>query len=132
MNRRVTPTTRGIRFNRTGAGYGLNRVHTLWFTFMNAPNLPNINDRFDQMAAEIRRRITWYFGYALDERHPFIVEFQPAENRVGGSRQRTVQRLESVTGEFLMSIYNAILHSQESIDIEGFRVYFLRNIFFIT
>jgi len=120
MNRIVAP--RGIRFNRTGAGQGLNRVHTLWFTFINAPNLPDMITRFDDMAEEIQRRIIHYFGYVLYERHPIIVEFQPAENRVGGSRQRTVQSVGAITGEFLMAIYDAILHSQESIELEGFRV----------
>lgn len=121
---------RGIRFNRSRRGEGASRIHSLLFTFINAPNLPNIPDRFDMMATNIQRRIRWYFAPAVTEGHPFIIEFQPSENRAVGSRQQTVRSANSITGEFLMRIYESILQSQEGIDIDGFRVYFFIFLFF--
>jgi hypothetical protein len=75
------------------------------------------------MAAQIRRQINHYFQRDPEERHPYVIEFAPEEDRVGGGRQLTVQRSNAITGDFLMQMYLGILHSQEVIGIEGFRVF---------
>ena len=116
----------GIRYNRRRL-QGVNQ-HLLHFTFTNAGNDIPIDQRFDQMASEIRRRIRGHFERDLDAQHPYLLNFAPAEDRVGGSRQFPLQRASSITGQFLRQIYDGMLHSQETIGIEGFKVKKIKKI----
>lgn len=113
----------GIRFNRTaGRGEGGRGVHTLTFTFTNRGNDQPIDARFDAVAEDIRRTIRDFFTRAGDERaeDPYLITMEG--NGPGGFTQRTVRTINGITGAFLRNTYENILHSNEVIEIEGFKV----------
>ena len=109
-----------IRFHRTRAGRGANTVHALRFTFLASQQ--SINARFEDMARNIRSRIAHYFNHTPDQSHAYLIEFEPADDRVANTRQRTIARLSSITATFLSTIYESMLQSQETLTLEGFRV----------
>ena len=109
-----------IRYQRTKAGRGVDQVHALRFTMLASPL--DINQRFTLLADEIQRRIRHHFNFEPNQEHNYLIEFEPADDRARNTRQRTVRRINSITGEFLSTIYQAMLHSQDTLDLDGFRV----------
>ena len=119
-----------IRFQRTSAGRGNNRVHALRFTFLNSDQ--DIQTRFEEMATQIRNRIHDYFTFGDLQNHTYLIEFEPADDRARSTRQRVVRRIASITGiiifynsslgNFLSAIYAAMLNSQDTLDLDGFRI----------
>lgn len=119
----------GIEYELESIGAGINRTHRLSFRFTNAGNNVPIQERFDQMALEIRRTIRNHFRRNNDEReyeNPYLIEFQPrSENGSGNNRQITAITAARITGEWLMNTYESILHSQEGIGLDGLTVFFI-------
>jgi hypothetical protein len=114
----------GIRFNQTSAQSINGPEHRLWFTFIHNANLPALDVRFERMAERIRWEINYYFQRDPEANHPYLIDFIPSDGGAGGTRQKTVRKANSITGRFLQTIYEAILHSQETVEIDGFKVFF--------
>lgn len=101
---------------------------TLVFTFM-APipgrDLPNIEDRFEEMANQIRTRIQVEYANLPEG---YNIEFIPTD---GTTRSKVIRTRAGITGDFLKRIYESLVHSQETISLDGFKVHFflLKNSF---
>lgn len=119
----------GIDYQLVSTGSGANRTHRLSFTFTNPGNDVPIQERFDQMALEIRRAIRNHFRRNDDAReyeNPYLIEFQPrSETGSGSNRQRMARNAVRITGEWLMSTYESILHSQDGVGLDGLTVLYL-------
>lgn len=119
----------GIDYQLVSTGSGANRTHRLSFTFTNPGNDVPIQERFDQMALEIRRAIRNHFRRNDDTReyeNPYLIEFQPrSETGSGSNRQRMARNAVRITGEWLMSTYESILHSQDGVGLDGLTVLYL-------
>jgi hypothetical protein len=107
----------GIQFNRGG-----NRdrtINTLYFRFMRNDDY-TIQVRFEQVARDIRRTIRDFFGRRDDGRdYRYLLTF--------GFAQRPVRTIAGITDDFLMETFENILHSNEAVTLEGFRVFFFLN-----
>lgn len=109
-----------IRFQRTQSGFGNAQVHALRFTFLRSDE--DINAQFEEMARQIRAKIREYFDFGDEQLQSYLLEFEPADERATSTRQRTIRKLISITGKFLATIYTAMLHSNETLELEGFRI----------
>lgn len=85
-----------IRFQVNTRGRGLRATHFLRFTFLLDDD--DIHARFEDMADEIRARIREYFNYGDNERHVYLLHFEPADERAANTRQRTVRTIQGITG----------------------------------
>jgi hypothetical protein len=81
-----------------------------------------MTERFEYMAEEIRRVLRLRTRREANQRDPYVFDFMP---RYGTTLQRAVQFIESITGEWLEAVYEAILQSQEVIELLGFKVIFI-------
>lgn len=88
------------------------------FRFLAWPGLsaPDNNQRWEHMAETIRNALA-----PLEVGH-FGLHLCPADDRVAHTRQRTFRTVAGITGEALSSVYAAMLHSQQELYLEGFRV----------
>ena len=93
---------------------------TLVFSFM-APlpgqELPPTPERFNVMAQQIRTRILVEYANLPEG---YLIDFIPIN---GNTRQIAIRTRAGITGEFLNEMYGGILHSQEGVPIDGFKVF---------
>ena len=102
-----------IRFHHSRPHSGQTSYYS--FTFL-ASNIAT-DQQFDAMALRIRQELTGrYPGHRLD----MLVEFYP-QNGVANVHN-TVRFIAGITGTYLFNIYNGILQSQETIQVEGLRI----------
>jgi hypothetical protein len=82
-----------------------------------------IPQRFEYMADEMRHQLLTrsFPQVTADAEYPYLLTFSPSEEE-GAARQRTVRRISSITGEFLMELYEGMLQSQETLSLNGFKV----------
>ena len=52
---------------------------------------------------------------------PYLVEFLPPDDH-GNQVQRTFRTIGAITGEYLSTVYAQMLHSDETLSLEGFRI----------
>jgi len=118
---------------RTNAGILMTRMrrpnrrtdnYTLVFQFRPNNDTP-ILQRFDEMAQQIRLAIRSQFNVVEGgrrDRHPYLLDFIPANGL--HQVQKTIRAVRSITGEFLFNIYESILQSQDTVTLDGFKVFF--------
>ncbi len=92
------------------------------FTFMADPyDELDPQLRFDAMCAMIRNTLVNHYLFGLDELHTFIVEFFPPHYEQY-ARQRTFGRIGTITSDIFMALYSGMLHSDETILVDGMRI----------
>lgn len=112
--------SRGVNYYRENG-----QASAMMFEFIEPSGVhagSTMTERFEFMAEEIRRILRLRTGREANQRDPYVFDFLP---RNGTTLQRTVQYIESITGDWLEAVYEAILQSQEVIELLGFKVLFL-------
>lgn len=90
------------------------------FTFMPSFN-QDVQDRWMSMAQFIRRTLRDYYGFGEDTPHLFGVELYPVDEP-RFHRQLTFGRISSIQEDAFLSVFDALLQSNEQLQLVGFRV----------
>lgn len=125
----------GIRFSHPVVSRGPER---LYFQFIITENEQTVEERWETMAAEIRSRLISIFNASPTEpagtknqlkipnknflENPYLIDFLPARDQSSSNVQRTFRSVQAITGEYLASVYNDMLHSAETLELVGFRL----------
>lgn len=92
------------------------------FTLVDVPTPRTLASRFEDLALVIRRTMRVQGPFNLsDDSGFYAMDMIPADTQFA-HQQRIFRRLDHLTGQFLQSLFESLVHSDETIEEIGLRV----------